>query len=90
MYEPYMYYMGSIQDIIFGIYDMRDCRSETNLPWLLTDWAKRKTGIVRHRIKDDSYTFTLLTKKKFNEDYKIHKEEPIYPQCKSKCYNILK
>lgn len=86
MYEPYIYYMGSIQDIILGLYDMRDCRSETNLPWLLADWAKRKTGIVRHQIKDDSYTFTLLTKKQIKEDYKAHKEEPIYPQCKTNCY----
>ncbi|XP_055309991.1 uncharacterized protein LOC129573501 isoform X2 [Sitodiplosis mosellana] len=63
MYELYMYYMGEIQDIILGMYDMRDCKSETNLPLLLTDWA-----------------FTLLTKKQFNEDYIIHKEEPIYPE----------
>lgn len=87
MYEPYVYYMGSIQDIILGVYDMRDCKAETNLPWLLTDWAKRKTGIVRHRGKDDAYTFTLLAKKQFNEDYKIHNEKPIYPQCKSKYYS---
>lgn len=81
MYEPYVYFMGAIQDIILGLYDMRNCKSEINFPELLTEWAKRKTGIVRNG-SGDSYTFTLLIKKHFDEDYAAHTEMPIYPECK--------
>lgn len=81
VYDTYIYFMGNIQDIILGIYDMRDCKGETNFSALLIDWAKRKTGIVTKR-NNEPYTFTLLTKKYFYEDYAIHKEEAIHPECK--------
>lgn len=82
IYEQYIFYMGPIQDMLFGFYDLRGCKPGANTAVLLTDWSKRKTGIVKQRFHDDSITFKLLVKKDLNEDCMVHIEKPIYPDCK--------
>lgn len=61
---------------------MRGCKPGANITLLLIDWLKRKTGIVKQRFEDDSITFKVLAKKGVDEDFMVHIEKPIYPDCK--------
>lgn len=83
MYRPYMENTGSIQVIIMSYYDLRGCAPDTSLPELLTDWMKRRKGILMmNGTKDPSNTFTVLVKRNFEEKCMAHTESLIYPNCK--------
>lgn len=85
MYTPYVGNMFDIQSLNLQFYDLRGCNSEASLPDLLTDWVKRRKGILMNKVKDSSHTFTLLVKKDVSEKYKDHEETldmDIYPNCK--------
>lgn len=82
MYRPYVGLMSEIQGITMPFYDMFHAQRGIILPVILADWVKRKVGVLRHHNKDDSFTFTLLTKKRVDNSYMAHDETPIYPDCK--------
>lgn len=69
------------QGFTLSFYDMRGQVGAASLPTIFLDWAKRKTGIVRHHKKETSYTFVVLIKTAFNEKYRSSIEKPIYPDC---------
>lgn len=77
MYRLYMGNMGQIHGIILHYYDFRGCPAGANLTSLLTDWVKRRKGVVG--IKG---TFTLLTQRNINEPYMTHMETVTCPDCK--------
>lgn len=80
MYRPYMGNLGLIHGLTLPFYDLRGCASEqTNLPKLLTDWIKRRKGIV---LKDSMGPFTLLAKRNAHEKYMAHVETLAPPDCK--------
>lgn len=83
VYRSYMLCKNPIHEQHMPFYDLRGGKPQTNLPNLLTDWIKRKRGIVTNRIDHRSSTFTLLIKKDFNEAAKAYTEIPIYPDCES-------
>lgn len=66
---------------------MRDCLPGANITLLHIDWLKRKTGIVKQRFKDDTLTFKVLAKRNADEEYVVHIEKPIYPDCKRPLFN---
>lgn len=81
MYAYFISGMGAIQGLSLNYYDMRGCTEGANLPMLLTDWIKRRVGVLRKERNDATFKFTLLTKKNIREEYMAHTEEPIYPDC---------
>lgn len=77
-YRSFVLAKSSIQIIIIPFYE-----SATSLPDLLTECLKRRIGLVWKEFKAvNSDTFTLLTKKDFNQRYKEYEGRPIYPDCK--------
>lgn len=83
-YPAYMSIMSPIHGINMNFYDMRGCGEGVTLSQLLIDWMQRKIGLLRKQNNDDSFTFTLLTKKNFHEDFAAYEEKPIYPECRQK------
>lgn len=81
-YPAYMSIMSPIHGINMNFYDMRDCDEGETLSKLLIDWMQRKVGLLRKQNNDDSFTFTLLTKKHFRENFAAYEENPIYPECR--------
>lgn len=79
MYTPYVENMSTIQSLNMQFYDLRGMDPETNLPNLLTDWVKRRKGVLMKNAGNPSSTFTLLVKKDFSEKYKDHEESVICP-----------
>lgn len=84
MYRPYVSTMCPIQGITMPFYDMHSYDSATSFPVLLTEWLKRKIGVLRNKNNDDAFTFNLLAKKSINQCYRAYEESPIYPDCKRK------
>lgn len=82
MYASYMENMGPIQVAIMSFYDLRGCTSDVNMPRVLTNWIKRRKGILMNATKNPSNTFTLLIKKSFDEKCMAHTETLTYPDCK--------
>lgn len=82
MYRIYIKAMKSIHEFCANYYDMRDKDSGETLGQLNIDLKRREIGFFRQYNRDDSYTFTLLTKMDLNEDFILHTETPIYPDCK--------
>lgn len=81
MYRPYMGSVGLVHGITMPFYDLRGYISRhTNLSNLLTDWIKRRRGIVG--TKNSTGTFTLLRRKNFYEKCAAHTETWIPPNCK--------
>lgn len=80
MYRPYMGNRGLIHGVTYPFSDLRGHVSEQmNLPNLLTDWIKRRKGIV---MKDSGCAFTLLAKRNFYEKWLAHTETVTRPECK--------
>lgn len=79
-YPAYITIMGPIHGINMNYYDMRGCAEGTSLPLLLIDWLKRKIGLLRKQNNDETFTFTLLTKKSLDERFMEYDETPIYPE----------
>lgn len=78
MYRPYISTKCPIQKLQMQFYDFSSCR----FPELLTEWLKRRMGLLLvDKSKDNNFTFTLLTRKKKTQRYKEHEETPIYPEC---------
>lgn len=82
MYNTYMRTMQPIQSFGLSYYDMRDFDSGSTVSKLQLDWTKRKIGILRQHMNNDSFTFISLMKKNFNDDFEQQTESPIYPECK--------
>lgn len=82
MYRPYMGNLGLIHGMTMPFYDLRGVVSEHwNLPKLLTQWIKRRKGIVMKDC-DSISSFTLLAKRNFYEKYLSHVETLERPNCK--------
>lgn len=78
MYRPYVSTKCPIQKLQMQFYDFSSAR----FPELLTEWLKRRMGLVLvDKSKDNNFTFTLLTKKEKTQPYKKYEETPIYPNC---------
>lgn len=81
-YSIQHFLIAPVQDLLLGFYDLRDCDPKANIVALSIDWLKRKTGILKKRFEDDTITIKVLAKKDVNEDYMVHIEKPVYPDCK--------
>lgn len=84
MYRAYASHMYHIQGITMQYYDMQNPDSSISFPMLLTQWLKRRIGVLRNKSKHNPFTFTLLAKKDVDQFYVAHKETAIYPDCKLK------
>lgn len=83
MYRPYMSNMCSIHGLTTSYYDNRGCEEGKVLPILLIDWLKRRKGVLRQQQPNRNiYSFILLAKTTFSQDYIDTEELPIYPECK--------
>lgn len=82
MYRPYMGNLGLVHGLTMPFYDLRGYASkQTNLANLITDWIKRRKGIVMNGHKDSPLTFTLLMRKNFHEKCMALTETIIRPDC---------
>lgn len=81
MYRSYVATVSPIQGISLPFYDMRGCKPGENLSLLLIDWLKRRIGVLKQKNPDKSTTFTLLAMKDPEEDFGVHFESPIFPDC---------
>lgn len=82
MYRTYHATMSPIQGIVLPFYDMRGCKKLANISELLSDWLKRRIGVLKQQKNDTADTFTLLAMKDPEEDFVASLESPIYPNCK--------
>lgn len=81
MYRPYMGNMGLVHGLTMPFYDMRGyVPTHTNLANLLTDWIKRRKGVVLSG-RTDSSSFTLLARRSFHEKCMAHAETLTRPDC---------
>lgn len=74
--------MNSMQEQDIPFYDFRGREPKTSLPALVTDWIKRKIGIVMNGAEDKPREFTLLIKKDLNEKPQAYTETSTHPDCK--------
>lgn len=81
VYRSYMLCINPIHEQHMQFYDLRGSEPVTNLPDLLTDWIKRKRGIIVNNTRDRPSTFTLLIKKEVSEQAKAYTETLTYPDC---------
>lgn len=82
MYRLLMETKCSIHGILLPLYDMRGCPEEANLSKLLTDWIKRRKGVIFYNSSNaPAHTFTLLAKKDINEKFLAHTETVAIPDC---------
>lgn len=72
----YIRNIGTFHTINLQYYDIRGDGGDINLPNLLTNWLRRRKGVLGMK-----GAFTLLTQKDFNENYKAYRESVRRPNC---------